>query len=75
MRERTEVEMLIERLRAAGRTFLLISHNFDQVMRLSDEVWIMRHGRVIGHRRTIETSGDQLVSLITGATAPDPRGN
>jgi simple sugar transport system ATP-binding protein len=67
VRERTEVEDLIGRLKAQGRTFLLISHNFDQVMRLSDEVWVMRSGRVVGHRRTAQTSGDELVALITGA--------
>ena len=67
VKERTEVENLIERLRDQGRTFLLISHNFDQVMRLSNEIWIMRNGRVVGHRRTAETSGDELVALITGA--------
>jgi len=61
------VENLVERLRDQGRTFLLISHNFDQVMRLSNEIWIMRNGRVVGHRRTDETSGDELVALITGA--------
>jgi D-xylose transport system ATP-binding protein len=67
VRERTEVENLVERLRDQGRTFLLVSHNFDQVMRLSNEIWIMRNGRVVGHRMTAETSGDELVALITGA--------
>lgn len=69
VRERTEVENLVDRLRGQGRTFLIISHNFEQVMRLSDEVWIMRNGRVVGHRRTKDTSGDELVALITGAKA------
>jgi D-xylose transport system ATP-binding protein len=73
VRERAEVEALIMRMRADGRTFLLISHNFDQVMRLSDEVWVMRRGRVVGHRRTNETSGDELVALITGAKTAQPR--
>jgi simple sugar transport system ATP-binding protein len=67
LRERTEVENLVEQLRNKGRAFLLISHNFDQVMRLSNEIWIMRNGKVVGHRRTSETSGDELVALITGA--------
>lgn len=67
LRERTEVENLVEQLRDQGRAFLLISHNFDQVMRLSNEIWIMRNGKVVGHRRTSETSGDELVALITGA--------
>jgi len=48
---------------------LLISHNFDQVMRLSDHVWVMRAGLAVAGRRTAETSGEELVALITGAKA------
>jgi simple sugar transport system ATP-binding protein len=73
VRERLEVEALIERLHADGRTFLLISHSFDQVMRLSDEVWVLRHGSVVGRRRTRDTNGDELVALITGAKASEER--
>jgi D-xylose transport system ATP-binding protein len=73
VRERLEVESLIERLRGEGRTFLIISHNFEQVMRLSDEVWVMRHGNIVGHRQTSETTADELVALITGAKSSDAR--
>jgi D-xylose transport system ATP-binding protein len=73
VRERLEVEKLIEQLRGEGRTFLIISHNFEQVMRLSDEVWVMRQGNVVGHRRTEETTADELVALITGAKSSDAR--
>ncbi len=45
----------------------LAVHNFDQVMRLSNQVWVMRSGRLVGGRRTSETSGTELVSMITGA--------
>ena len=67
VRERTEVEGQILDLRAQGRSFLLISHSFDQVMKLSDAVWVMRQGRAVAHRRTDETTGEELVALITGA--------
>jgi simple sugar transport system ATP-binding protein len=73
VRERLEVESLIQRLREEGRTFLIISHNFEQVMRLSDEVWVMRHGNIVGHRHTEETTADELVALITGAKSSDSR--
>ncbi len=67
VRETTRVEELILRLRADGIAVLIISHNFDQVMRLSNQVWVMRSGRLVGGRRTSETSGTELVSMITGA--------
>jgi ABC-type sugar transport system ATPase subunit len=45
----------------------LISHNFDQVLRLSDQIWVMRQGDVMAGLRSKDTSGDELVALITGA--------
>lgn len=66
LRERVEVEDQIIKLRDEGRSFLLISHRFDQVMRVADAVWVMRQGCVVGHRRVSETTGDELVALVTG---------
>ena len=68
VRETARVEELILRLRADGLAVLLISHNFDQVMRLSNQVWVMRSGRLVGGRRTDQTSGRELVAMITGAS-------
>jgi ABC-type sugar transport system ATPase subunit len=68
VRETARVEELILRLRAEGIAVLIISHNFDQVMRLSNQVWVMRSGRLVGGRRTSETTGTELVSMITGAS-------
>jgi len=69
VQETEKVEQTIRTLRDAGVSVLLISHNFDQVMRLSDHVWVMRAGLAVAGRRTAETSGEELVALITGAKA------
>ncbi|MEU7852477.1 ATP-binding cassette domain-containing protein [Nonomuraea sp. NPDC049141] len=69
VQETARVEELILRLRDEGHTVLLISHNFAQVMRLSDHVWVMRAGRCVGGRRTSETNGEEIVSLVTGAVS------
>lgn len=67
--ETERVENLIRTLRDDGRAVLLISHDFAQVLRLSDQVWVLRSGRCVGGRRTKETTGDEIVSLVTGALA------
>ncbi|HEX4222679.1 MAG TPA: ATP-binding cassette domain-containing protein [Pseudonocardiaceae bacterium] len=72
VRETRAVEELIRRLREEGITVLLISHDFDQVMRLSDQVWVMRQGTVAGGRRTSETTGEQIVAMITGVDTERP---
>lgn len=69
VQETARVEELIHKLRDDGHAVLLISHNFAQVMRLSDQVWVMRSGRCVAGRRTEETTGEEIVALITGAQA------
>jgi ABC-type sugar transport system ATPase subunit len=69
VQETAKVEQLIRRLRNDGHAVLLISHNFEQVLRLSDQVWVMRAGRCVGGRRTTETTGEEIVGLITGTIA------
>ncbi|MDT0261591.1 ATP-binding cassette domain-containing protein [Jatrophihabitans lederbergiae] len=69
VQETSKVEQLIATLRDDGHAVLLISHNFEQVLRLSDQVWVMRAGRCVGGRRTAETTGEEIVGLITGALA------
>lgn len=67
VQETAKVEQLILKLRDEGHPVLLISHNFSQVMRLSDQVWVMRAGRCVAGRRTTDTTGDEIVALITGS--------
>jgi len=67
VKETAKVEELIKRMKAKGLAILLISHNFDQVLRLADQIWVMRQGSVMAGMRAKDTNGDQLVALITGA--------
>ncbi|MBT0773943.1 sugar ABC transporter ATP-binding protein [Kineosporia sp. J2-2] len=67
VQETERVEQLILKLRSDGHAVLLISHNFAQVMRLADQVWVMRSGRCVAGRRIAETTGEEIVALITGA--------
>lgn len=67
--ETKAVEEVIFELKRQGLTLLVISHNLDQVFRVTDGVWVMRRGRVIGYRQTARTHPDEIVSMITGAAA------
>jgi ABC-type sugar transport system ATPase subunit len=71
VQETARVEELIMRLRNEGHAIILISHNFAQVLKLSDAVWVMRAGRCVAGRRTSQTDGDEIVGLITGARRDD----
>jgi ABC-type sugar transport system ATPase subunit len=65
--ETRAVEEVILELRDRGFGILMISHNLEQVFRLSDQIWVLRRGRMIGNRVTRETNPDDVVSMITGA--------
>lgn len=65
--ETQAVEAVIRELKARGFSILIISHNLDQVFRLTDFIWVLRRGRMIGGRRTEETSPNEIVGMITGA--------
>ena len=72
VQETARVEELIHDLKSKGVSIMLISHNFDQVLRLSDAVTIMRSGRTVATRGAAATHGDELVGLVTGAVPADP---
>ena len=65
--ETRAVEAVIRNLRAQGHSILIISHNLDQVFRLTDAIWVLRRGRMVGHARTADTTPNAIVASITGA--------
>jgi D-xylose transport system ATP-binding protein len=74
VRETQAVETLIQRLRRDGMSVLIISHDLAQVMRVADQVWVLRQGRVVGGRRTADTDGQEIVAMITGVAADEMPG-
>jgi simple sugar transport system ATP-binding protein len=64
--ETAKVEEIIRGLRARNLAILIISHNLDQVFRLADRVCVLRRGVQVGWRQVKETSGDEIISMITG---------
>jgi D-xylose transport system ATP-binding protein len=67
--ETKAVEDVIRGLRERGLTILVISHNLDQIFRITDRIFVLRRGRIIGQRETKATRPDEIVSMITGAAA------
>jgi len=66
--ERDETAVLereIRSLREIG-SVVFVSHRLDEVMRICDRVVVMRHGEVVGDRRTSEVTEDELFRLMVG---------
>lgn len=64
--ETAEVERLVEDVRERhGTSFILISHNLDQVRRLADRIVVTHHGVTSREFRRDEITSDRLVKAIT----------
>ncbi|WP_101397626.1 ATP-binding cassette domain-containing protein [Phycicoccus duodecadis] len=63
-----EVLNLVERLREKGLGVILISHNMSDVMAVADRVAVLRLGRNNGDFRVADTTSQEIIAAITGAT-------
>jgi general nucleoside transport system ATP-binding protein len=57
---------ILRNLRAQGRTVVLITHKLREIMAATDNVSVMRRGEMVAHRRTAETSREELAELMVG---------
>jgi methyl-galactoside transport system ATP-binding protein len=62
---------LIDDLRADGVAVIYISHKLEEVMAISDEVSIMRDGRMVGTWPTSALSIDQVITRMVGRELTD----
>jgi ABC-type uncharacterized transport system ATPase subunit len=57
---------ILRSLRDQGRTVVLITHKLREIMAVTDNVSVMRQGEMVAHRRTAETSTEELAELMVG---------
>ncbi len=73
-RDVTRLFELLRRLRDEGRAILLVSHDLEEVLEVTDRVTVLRNGRNVSSRPTAEVSAGDLVSMIVGRELePGPR--
>ena len=64
-----EAELLfniIEKLKQKGVAIIYISHRMDEIMRISDDISVMRDGEYIATHQKNETTIDQLIAEMVG---------
>ncbi|MBI5482541.1 MAG: ATP-binding cassette domain-containing protein, partial [Deltaproteobacteria bacterium] len=57
---------ILRELKAAGAAVVLITHQLDEVMRVSDRVTVMRHGRVVARLETGATTPAVIARAMVG---------
>lgn len=57
---------ILRRMREQGKTVIIITHKLSEVLAISDEVTVMRDGKVVGRLATKDTNAAALARLMVG---------
>jgi len=64
--EADQLFRILERLKAEGKTVILITHKLREIMEVTDTVSVMRRGQMTATLTTAETSPPELAELMVG---------
>ena len=64
--EITDLFETLREMREGGKTVVIITHKLAEVLAISDDVTVMRDGKVVGRVKTSETSAPELARLMVG---------
>ncbi len=62
----------LEGLRAQGMAIIFISHKLDEVLRVADEVTVVRQGSTVAQVKSKDVTAKQLAELMVGSELPKP---
>ena len=66
--EQRDIDTLFARVRALKQraSFVFVSHRLDEILELSDRIYVMKDGRVVGHMQAGSTTVPQLHQMMVG---------
>ena len=62
----------LEGLRAQGMAIIFISHKLDEVLRVADEVTVVRQGVTVAQVKSKDVTSKELAELMVGSELPQP---
>jgi simple sugar transport system ATP-binding protein len=57
---------ILRRMRDQEKTVVIITHKLSEVLAISDDVTVMRDGKVVGRVKTAETNAAELARMMVG---------
>ena len=61
-----EFFVILRGMREQGKTIVIITHKLSEVLAISDNVTVMRDGRVVGAVKTSDTNAAELARMMVG---------
>jgi D-xylose transport system ATP-binding protein len=70
--ETRKVYELIHEMRTQGLAVLMICHNMNHVFEHADRITVMKTGRIVGSRKTVDTNHEEILRMIVTGSAEAP---
>ena len=61
-----ELGRMLQKLKAMGKTIIIITHKLQEVIDFSDRVTVLRQGKWIGTVKTQETTAEEITEMMVG---------
>lgn len=66
MNNRSKLYDLIKKLKAMGRSVIVITHDVEELIRITDSITVLRDGEVVGDVVSSQTTPDQIKRMMVG---------
>jgi len=63
---RKKLVELIQKFKAKGKSIILITHDVEEMIEITDTITVLRDGRVVGDLVSAETTPDEVKSMMVG---------
>lgn len=63
---RKKLYELLGRLKAMGKSVIVITHDIEEMLEISDSITVLRDGEVVGDVKTSETTADEIRYMMVG---------
>lgn len=66
LNNRQKLYELLQRLKAMGRSVILITHDVEEMIEITDTITVLRDGEVVGNLVSAETTPDEVKRMMVG---------
>jgi len=64
--EADDLFMILRKMLKAGHSIIFITHKLNEVMKIADNILVLRHGKIAGHTKTSATDKSKLAQMMVG---------